>query len=136
MREKGTGSCDLVSWKRNDLLTTRELHRNSRVSSVASVDDLRTVLKIANETKIPLWIVSRGKNMGYGGPAPVVPGSVILDLHRINSVIEVNEKLAYAVVEPGVTFTDLYKYCAERKLKVWPSTASLGWGSVIGNVRS
>lgn len=82
-----------------------------------------------------MWVVSRGKNLGYGGPAPVVPGCVILDLHRINKVIEVNEKLAYAVVEPGVTFTDLYQYCATRKLKVWPSTASLGWGSVIGNVR-
>lgn len=104
------------------------------LASVGSVKDLQAVLKVANETKIPVWIVSRGKNLGYGGPAPVVPGSVILDLHRINKVIEVNEKLAYAVVEPGVTFTDLYKYCAERKLKVWPSTASLGWGSVIGNV--
>ena len=58
-----------------------------------------------------------------------------LDLHRMNKIIEVNEKFAYAVVEPGVTFIDLYNYCAERKLKVWPSTASLGWGSVLGNVR-
>lgn len=64
----------------------------------------------------------------------MVSGSVVLDLHRINRIIEVNEKMAYAVVEPGVTFTDLYNYCAKNKLKVWPSTASLGWGSVIGNV--
>lgn len=61
-------------------------------------------------------------------------GSVVLDLHRMNKIIEVNEKFAYAVVEPGVTFGDLYAYIAERKLKVWPSTASLGWGSVVGNV--
>ena len=70
----------------------------------------------------------------YGGPSPLVSGSVVLDLHRMNKIIEVNEKLAYAVVEPGVTFADLYDYCASRKLKVWPSTASLGWGSVVGNV--
>jgi FAD/FMN-containing dehydrogenase len=57
-----------------------------------------------------------------------------LDLHRMNKIIEVNEKFSYAVVEPGVTFGDLYTYCATNKLKVWPSTASLGWGSVIGNV--
>ena len=61
-------------------------------------------------------------------------GSVALDLYRINKVIEVNEKHAYAVVEPGVTFADLYNHCATNKLKVWPSTPSLGWGSVIGNV--
>ena len=57
-----------------------------------------------------------------------------MDLHRMNKVLEVNEKFSYAVVEPGVTFGDLYAYCVEKKLKVWPSTASLGWGSVVGNV--
>jgi FAD/FMN-containing dehydrogenase len=52
----------------------------------------------------------------------------------MNKIIEVSDKFAYAVVEPGVTFIDLYNYCVEHKLKVWPSTASLGWGSVMGNV--
>jgi FAD/FMN-containing dehydrogenase len=54
----------------------------------------------------------------------------------MNKIIEVSDKFSYAVVEPGVTFGDLYNYCAEKKLRVWPSTASLGWGSVIGNVSS
>lgn len=57
-----------------------------------------------------------------------------MDMHRMNKILEVDEKLAVAVVEPGVTFGDLYAYCAKNKLKVWPSTASLGWGSVVGNV--
>lgn len=52
----------------------------------------------------------------------------------MNRIIEVNEKFSYAVVEPGVTFTDLYLYCAKNKLRVWPSVPSLGWGSVVGNV--
>lgn len=56
-----------------------------------------------------------------------------MDLSRMNKVLEVNEKFSYAVVEPGVTFADLYAYCVKNKLKVWPSTASLGWGSVVGN---
>ncbi|KAI1642664.1 putative vanilly-alcohol oxidase [Daldinia loculata] len=111
-------------------------HERSVPSAAAcpsSVSDIQAVLKIVNEYKIPVWTFSRGKNLGYGGPAPRVPGSIALDLHRINKIIEVNEKFSYAVVEPGVTFGDLYEYCAEKKLKVWPSTASLGWGSVIGN---
>lgn len=69
----------------------------------------------------------------YGGPAPRVTGSVALDLHRMNKIIEVNAEYAYAVVEPGVTFTDLYEYCVKNKLNVWPSVPSLGWGSVVGN---
>ena len=77
----------------------------------------------------PLLIVH-----SYGGPAPRVPGSVALDLHRMNKVLEVNERFSYAVVEPGITFMDLYNYCVEHDLHVWPSVPSLGWGSVIGNV--
>lgn len=63
-------------------------------------------------------------------------GSVALDLHRMNKIIEVNDEFHYAVVEPGVSFIQLYKYCVENGKKVWPSTPSLGWGSVVGNVRT
>ena len=51
----------------------------------------------------------------------------------MNKIIEVNAEYAYAVVEPGVTFTELYEYCVANKLKVWPSVPSLGRGSVVGN---
>ncbi|KAI0533964.1 glycolate oxidase [Xylaria digitata] len=99
----------------------------------SSVEELQEFLKVANEYKIAAWTFSRGKNLGYGGPAPRVPGCIALDLHRMNKIVEVNEKFGYVVVEPGVTFGDLYSFCAERKLKLWPSVASLGWGSVVGN---
>jgi FAD/FMN-containing dehydrogenase len=99
----------------------------------ANLDELREVLAVANKHGVPVWTFSRGKNLGYGGPAPRLSGSVALDLHRMNRIIEVNDKFSYAVVEPGVTFTDLYQYCAKHKLKVWPSVPSLGWGSVVGN---
>lgn len=72
----------------------------------------------------------------YGGPGPRVGGSVVLSLYRMNQVLEVNEKAAYAVVEPGVTFFDLYEYCRARKLAVWPSVPAIAWGSVVGNVSS
>ncbi|KIW98341.1 uncharacterized protein Z519_00001 [Cladophialophora bantiana CBS 173.52] len=100
----------------------------------SSTEELREVLAVANKSSIPVWTFSRGKNLGYGGPAPRLNGSVALDLHRMNRIIEVNDKFSYAVVEPGVTFTDLYLHCAEHKLRVWPSVPSLGWGSVVGNV--
>lgn len=100
-----------------------------------NVEELQKVLAVSNEYSIPMWTFSRGKNLGYGGPAPRVNGSVALDLHRMNKIIEVSGDYAYAVVEPGVTFTDLYDYCVKNKLKVMPSVPSLGWGSVIGNVR-
>ena len=102
--------------------------------SPKSTEQLQQVLRVANQYAVPLWTFSRGKNLGYGGPAPRVSGSVALDLHRMDRIIEVNDEFHYAVVEPGVTFIQLYQYCVEHGKKVWPSTPSLGWGSVVGNV--
>lgn len=39
-----------------------------------SVEEIQAIVKIANEYKIPLWAVSRGKNLGYGGPCCGCPG--------------------------------------------------------------
>jgi 4-cresol dehydrogenase (hydroxylating) flavoprotein subunit len=99
----------------------------------ASVEEVCAIMKIANEFKVPLWVVSRGKNLGYGGAAPRVAGSVTLDLGRMNRILEVNEEFCYAVVEPGVTFFDLYEHIRANKMKLWISVPALGWGSVIGN---
>jgi hypothetical protein len=49
-------------------------------------------------------------------------------------ILEVNEKLAYIVVEPGVTFFDVCDYLIENNLDLWMSVPALGWGSVLGNV--
>jgi 4-cresol dehydrogenase (hydroxylating) len=37
-----------------------------------SVEEVQQVLKIANDYGIPLWVISTGKNFGYGGPAGIV----------------------------------------------------------------
>ncbi len=72
------------------------------------VEQVQAVVKIANNFKIPLWIISTGKNLGYGGSAPLLGGSMVLDLKRMDRIIEVNEKNHYALVEPGVSYFDLY----------------------------
>jgi (+)-pinoresinol hydroxylase len=51
----------------------------------------------------------------------------------MNRILEVNETNAYALVEPGVSYFDLYNYIQEHKLKVWIDCPDPGWGSVIGN---
>ncbi len=98
-----------------------------------SVEEVQAAVRIAGEHGIPLWTFSTGRNLGYGGGAPRVSGSIALDLHRMNRIIEVNEEQAYCVVEPGVQFFDLYEYVKERRLKLWISAPALGWGSVLAN---
>jgi (+)-pinoresinol hydroxylase len=98
-----------------------------------SVEQVQSVVRIANQYKIPIYPVSTGKNLGYGGSAPVLSGSVVLDLKRMNRIIEVNERNAYALVEPGVSYFDLYRYIQEKGLKLWVDVPDPGWGSPVGN---
>jgi hypothetical protein len=97
------------------------------------VEQVQKVVRIANSYKIPIYPVSTGKNLGYGGSAPVLSGSVVLDLKRMNRILEVNEKNAYALVEPGVSYFDLYRYIQEKGLKLWVDVPDPGWGSPVGN---
>ena len=97
------------------------------------VEQVQAVVRIANKYKIPIYPVSTGKNLGYGGSAPVYSGSVVLDLKRMNRILEVNEENAYALVEPGVSYFDLYRYIQEKGLKLWVDVPDPGWGSPVGN---
>jgi 4-cresol dehydrogenase (hydroxylating) len=108
-------------------------HVPSAVVAPASVDEIRGALKVANQYRVPLWPLSRGKNLGYGGSAPRMSGTVLLDLSRMNRILEVNERAAYCVVEPGVSFFDLFNALQGNKIPLWISAPGNGWGSVVGN---
>ncbi|TDV11570.1 4-cresol dehydrogenase (hydroxylating) [Paraburkholderia caballeronis] len=99
----------------------------------ANVDEIRAILRVANDARLPLWTVSTGRNFAYGGAAPRLAGSVVLDLQRMNRVLEVNESLAYALVEPGVSYYDLYAHLRSSGSKLWVDPPAAGWGSVVGN---
>lgn len=99
----------------------------------ADVDEIRAILRVANAARVPLWTVSTGRNFAYGGAAPRLAGSVVLDLQRLNRVLDVNEPLAWALVEPGVSYFDLHAHLREHGLKLWVDPPAAGWGSVIGN---
>ncbi len=108
-----------------------------RVASAAvapdGVEQVQAIVRIANQYRIPIYPISTGRNLGYGGSAPAYSGSVVIDLKRMNRVLEVNEENAYALVEPGVSYFDLYRHIQERGLKVWVDVPDPGWGSPLGN---
>jgi 4-cresol dehydrogenase (hydroxylating) len=110
----------------------RELVASAAVAPF-SVEEVQAIVRIANEFKIPIYPISTGKNLGYGGSAPAMSGSVVLDLKRMNRILEVNEDNAYALVEPGVSYFDLHDYFEENGYKLWVDTPLPGWGSLIGN---
>ncbi len=98
-----------------------------------SVEQVQAIVRIANQHGVPLWPISTGRNLAYGGAAPRMDGTVMLDLKRMNRIIEVNDKYCYALVEPGVTYFDLYQHIQDNDLPLWLSVPAPGWGSVLGN---
>jgi len=112
---------------------SEEEHPPSAAVAPGSTEEVRAILRVANEHKIPLWPVSRGKNLGYGSAAPRLPGSVILDLGRMRRILEVDPVLGYCVIEPGVSFFDLYEHLRRENIPLWTSVPGNAWGSVMGN---
>jgi len=108
-----------------------------RVASAAvapeGVEQVQKVVKIANTYKIPIYPISTGKNLGYGGSAPNLSGSLVLDLKRMNRILDVNPRNHSALVEPGVSYFDLYRHIQEKGYKLWIDVPDPGWGSPIGN---
>ncbi|MBT0670833.1 FAD-binding oxidoreductase [Novosphingobium profundi] len=108
-------------------------HEPAGAVAPRSVEELRQVVRLANAHEVALWPVSRGKNFGYGGAAPVLAGSVVVDLSGLKRIHEIDVKRGFCVVEPGVGFYDLYDELARLGHPLWMSVPGNAWGSVAGN---
>jgi (+)-pinoresinol hydroxylase len=97
------------------------------------VEQVQAVMRVANRYKIPIYPISTGKNLGYGGSAPNYSGSVVLDLKRMNRILAVDESNGTVLVEPGVSYFDLYRYLAENNIRLMVDVPDPGWGSLVGN---
>lgn len=114
----------------------REEFVGSALAFPRSASEVQEIVRLCNEFCMPIWTVSKGHNIGYGGTAPRVPGSLVLNLGKhMNRILEVNAEQCYCLLEPGVSYIELYNYLKENKLldKVWLDCPELGYGSVVGN---
>lgn len=107
---------------------------SSAVACPGSTQEVQSIVHWANRYNIPIYPISLGRNVGYGGAAPRVPGSVVVDLgRRMNQVLKIDGDNASCVVEPGVTYFALYEEIQKRNLPLWIDCPDLGGGSVLGN---
>jgi len=100
----------------------------------ADTEEVRRVVEAANDHHIPLHPISRGRQHGLGMATAVAPGYVTLDLGRMNRILEYDPELGLVVLEPGVTFADLYACLRELDAPYWISPISGPVdASVLGN---
>src|SRR5580704_1648892 len=100
----------------------------------ADREQVQQCLRIANRWQTPVYPISSGKNWGYGSRVPASDGCVLLDLGRMNRIVDFSEELGYVTVEPGVTQAQLYSFLQERKSGLWmDATGASPLCSLIGN---
>ncbi len=109
--------------------------RPSGVLFPASTAETQAIVRAANRHKAALWPISTGNNIGLGSRAPVAAGQIVVDLgRRMNRILEINDELGYAVVEPGVSFQALADELKRRGDKLMVSaTSGPPLGGIIGN---
>ncbi|HPO12589.1 MAG TPA: FAD-binding oxidoreductase [Candidatus Hydrogenedentes bacterium] len=100
-----------------------------------SVEEVQAVVRIAARHETPLYPISCGKNWGYGDACAPRDGAMIVDLRRMDRILEINPELGYAVIEPGVTQQQLYERVRVEAPGFWMDSTGAGpHASIVGNV--
>ena len=100
----------------------------------ASRAEVQACLQVANRFRVPVYPTSRGKSWGFGSRVPTGDGQVLLDLGRMNRILDFDESLAYVTVEPGVSFLDLHQFLRARGSRLFQSsTGGSPHASVLAN---
>jgi glycolate oxidase len=92
------------------------------------------LLEFANKRRLP--VTPRGAGTGVSGGCIPVYGGILLSLERMNRILEIDRENFTAVVEPGVTLSDLYNEVEKQglyyPLYLGEMTATIG-GNVATN---
>jgi FAD/FMN-containing dehydrogenase len=104
------------------------------VVKLEKADQVRELVKWANETATPLVPVSSGAPHFRGDTIPSVGGSVIVDLSSLKNIIRIDPKNRIAMIEPGVTFNELVPQLEKAGLRLNVPLLPRGNKSVIGSM--
>ena len=98
-----------------------------------TVEELQNIVKLANAEKIPL--VPMGGGLTLSGLVIPVKGGIVIDMKRMNKIIEINEYSKYALIEAGVTTGQLLSYLNESYPNLQPPVPDAPpSATVAGNV--
>ena len=98
----------------------------------SSVEEIASILKLANEFKIP--VVPIGGQTGLSGGALAIHGGIGLSMERLNRIIEIDEKNLQVITEPAVITQVLRETVAEKGLFYPVDPSSMGSCFIGGNI--
>ena len=87
-----------------------------------TTEQISDIMKVAYREKIP--VTARGTGSCITGAVLPVRGGLLLDLHLMNKILEINKKDFYARLEPGVPCMPLNNVLAKDNLMFPPNPGS------------
>lgn len=87
-------------------------HEPDYVVMPGTVEEVQQIVLLANREKTP--IVPRGGGLALTGLVIPLRGGIVMDMKRLDRILEVNEEARYAVVEGGTTQASLKSYLDEH----------------------
>ena len=91
------------------LCYSRDLSVHEAVPDVVvfakNTEEISKIMALANREKIP--VTPRGSGTSAVGGALASKGGILLDLSRMNNILEIDKQNGYVVVEPGVICNNL-----------------------------
>lgn len=97
-----------------------------------STEEVAQVIKLANRELIP--VVSRGAGTNLSGGSVPWRGGIVLNLTRMNRILEIDTNNLLAVVEPGLVNADFQEVLAPLGYYYPPDPASMKVCTIGGNV--
>lgn len=101
------------------------------ITKPKTMEEVVAIVKLANRTRTP--VVPRG--MGESGAASALPaeiGSIVVDLCRMNRVIEISEPTMSITAEAGCTIGQIRHELAKRGYRPGNMGSHGPWGSTLG----
>jgi FAD/FMN-containing dehydrogenase len=78
-----------------------------------SVEEVQKIVRIANRFKVPIYQRGAGLDL-MGGAKPIEEGGIVMDLTRMNKIIEIDEQNQVVIAECGISWSELNKPLFEK----------------------
>ena len=101
------------------------------VIQAITTDEVSKVMKYAYENNIP--VTPRGSGTGLVGAAVPLKGGIVIDLSRMNKMLELDEENLTLTLESGVLLMDIGKYVEESDL-FYPPDPGEKSATIGGNI--
>jgi glycolate oxidase subunit GlcD len=95
-----------------------------------TTEQISAIMRLANESKMPVTV--QGSGTATTGASLPVEGGILLDVHKMNNILEINKDNFYARVEPGVICKQLNDELAKQKLMFPPNPGSEAIATIGG----